>query len=67
MFFLGLFDVFYFFLLKEKGVMYVVDLILGDRISEILIILELGFNYFNVLVDWEGFILVNFLNYVVFM
>lgn len=67
MFFLGLFDVFYFFLLKEKGVMYVVDLILGDRISEILIILELGFNYFNVFVDWEGFILVNFLNYVVFM
>ena len=54
-------------LLKEKGVTHVVDLIPGDRTSEILTTSKLGLDYFNVPVDWEGPTLATFLNYAAFM
>lgn len=57
----------HFSLLKEKGVTHVIDLIPGDRTSEILTTSELGLDYFNVPVDWEGPTLANFLNYAAFM
>ena len=63
----GLPDASHLSLLKEKGVTHVVDLIPGDRTSEILTTSELGLDYFNVPVDWEGPTLANFLNYAAFM
>lgn len=67
MFSSGLPDASHLSLLKEKGVTHVVDLIPGDRTSEILATSELGLDYFNVPVDWEGPTLANFLNYAAFM
>tara|TARA_Y200000002_G_C22600547_1_gene629325 strand:+ start:317 stop:1006 length:690 start_codon:yes stop_codon:yes gene_type:complete len=63
----GLPNAAHFSLLKEKGVTHVIDLIPGDRSSEILTTSELGLDYFNVPVDWEGPTLANFLNYAAFM
>ena len=63
----GLPDSSHLSLLKEKGVTHVIDLIPGDRTSEILTTSELGLDYFNVPVDWEGPTLANFLNYAAFM
>lgn len=63
----GLPDAAHLSLLKEKGVTHVIDLIPGDRASEILTTSELGLDYFNVPVDWEGPTLANFLNYAAFM
>lgn len=67
MFSSGLPDSSHLSLLKEKGVTHVIDLIPGDRTSEILTTSELGLDYFNVPVDWEGPTLANFLNYAAFM
>ncbi|KHT54333.1 hypothetical protein RJ41_07345 [Alteromonas marina] len=66
MFSSGLPDASHLSLLKEKGVTHVVDLIPGDRTSEILTTSKLGLDYFNVPVDWEGPTLANFLNYAAF-
>ena len=63
----GLPDASHLSLLKEKGVTHVIDLIPGNRASEILTTSELGLDYFNVPVDWEGPTLANFLNYAAFM
>jgi len=63
----GLPDASHLSLLKEKGLTHVIDLIPGDRASEILTTSELGLDYFNVPVDWEGPTLANFLNYAAFM
>lgn len=53
--------------LKGKGVTHVIDLIPGNRADEIITTSELGLDYFNVPVDWEGPTLANFLNYAAFM
>ncbi|OJF69129.1 hypothetical protein BK026_10145 [Alteromonas sp. V450] len=63
----GLPDASHLSLLKEEGVTHVIDLIPGNRTSEILTTSELGLDYFNVPVDWEGPTLANFLNYAAFM
>ncbi|WP_251140129.1 hypothetical protein [Alteromonas sp. ALT199] len=63
----GLPDASHLSLLKEKGVTHVIDLIPGNRSSEILTTSELGLDYFNVPVDWEAPTLANFLNYAAFM
>lgn len=63
----GLPDASHLSLLKEEGVTHVIDLIPGNRASEILTTSELGLDYFNVPVDWEGPTLANFLNYAAFM
>lgn len=63
----GLPDASHLSLLKEEGVTHVIDLIPGNRASEILTTSELGLDYFNVPVDWEAPTLANFLNYAAFM
>ncbi|MCZ8528931.1 hypothetical protein [Alteromonas sp. PRIM-21] len=63
----GLPDASHLSLLKEEGVTHVIDLIPGNRSSEILTTSELGLDYFNVPVDWEAPTLANFLNYAAFM
>ena len=63
----GLPDASHLYLLKEKGVTHVIDLIPGNRTSEILTTSQLGLDYFNVPVNWEGPTLANFLNYAAFM
>lgn len=63
----GLPDTSHLSLLKEEGVTHVIDLIPGNRASEILTTSELGLDYFNVPVDWEAPTLANFLNYAAFM